>query len=248
MIQDLSFLERAHLFATLADVAYKDNCEQEFKDIGLTNYMFFDNQGAQGHAASNRDDIIISCRGTQPTKANDLLADIDVIPKTHGSGFVHSGFRREARKIMGLIFNYIKRYPGRKIWLCGHSLGAAMATYITQELEFASMNPTMLFTYGSPRVGSHDYVRDFHIEHHRFVNCNDAVTTVPFSAMGFKHHGTLHYINFYGNIRDLTSWQRFKDKWRAHWRSIKSGRLFDSIADHSISLYAEKIKNIDPSK
>jgi triacylglycerol lipase len=248
MIQDLRFLDKAYTFAVLAGAAYKDNCEQEFRDLGLKNYTFFDNQGAQGHAASNDDDIIISCRGTQPTQPNDLLADLDTIPKTHGTGFVHEGFRREARKIMGPIFAYIKRYPNRKIWICGHSLGAAMATYITQELEYANMNPTMLFTYGSPRVGSHDYVRDFHVEHHRFVNCNDMVTTVPPPFLGFKHHGTLHYINFYGNIRELTEWQRFKDKCRAHWRSISNGRWFDGIADHSVELYAEKIKNIDPSK
>jgi len=244
MINDLGFFEKAFIFAQLAGAAYKDDCDQEFEDIGLENYVFFDNQGAQGHAACNDDDLIITCRGTQPTKINDLLADLDTIPKTHGSGFVHEGFRREARKIMGLVFNYVKRYPGRKIWLCGHSLGAAMATYISQELEFAGMNPTMLFTYGSPRVGSHDYVRDFHVEHHRFVNCNDVVTRVPFYGMGFRHHGNLHYINFYGNIRNLTPWQRLKDKLRAHKRSWGQGRWFDGLDDHSIDLYAEKISTM----
>jgi len=244
MIQEMNFLEKAYLFATLAGAAYKDNCKKNFQDIGMENYVFFDNLGAQGHAACDAYDIIITCRGTQPTQANDLLADADAIPKRHGKGFVHEGFRREARKILPLIFNYINHYPNRKIWLTGHSLGAAMATYITQELEFAGYNTAMLFTYGSPRVGSHDYVEDFKTEHHRFVNCNDIVTTVPPTVLGYNHHGQLHYINFYGNIRALTWWQRFKDKLRAHKRAWSKGQWFDGIYDHSIEFYADKIKNI----
>jgi len=243
---DLPFLEKAYIFASLAGAAYKDDCEEDFEKLGLENYVFFDNLGAQGHAACNETDMIITCRGTQPTKANDLLADIDTIPKRHGEGFVHEGFRREARKILPLIFNYIRKYPNRRIWLTGHSLGAAMATYITQELEFANLQTAMLFTYGSPRVGSHAYVEGFKTEHHRFVNCNDMVTTVPPAVFLFKHHGTLHYINFYGNIRKLTGWQRIKDKWRAHKRAWAKKEWFDGIYDHSISLYATKIKKMAP--
>lgn len=248
MIQDLKFLERAYLFATLAGAAYKDDCSDDFKEINLKNYVFFDNEGAQGHAACNGDDLIITCRGTQPTQINDLLADLDTIPKRHGNGFVHAGFRKEARKILDLVMEYVKKYPKRTIWITGHSLGAAMATYITQELEFAGYEVAGLFTYGSPRVGSHDYVAGIKTDHHRFVNCNDMVTTVPPSALGFRHHGNLHYINFYGNIRDLSKWQRFKDKWRAHKRSWSKGQWFDGLYDHSVDLYAEKIKNIDTSK
>jgi triacylglycerol lipase len=248
MISDLSFLEKAYAFAVLASAAYKDDCRKEFEDLGLTNYVFFDNAGAQAHAASNAYDIIITCRGTQPTKINDLLADLDTIPKRHGRGFVHEGFRREARKVLPMIFNYINHYPNRKIWVTGHSLGAAMATYIMQELEYANLDTAMLFTYGSPRLGSHDYVQDFKTEHHRFVNCNDMVTTVPPPALGFRHHGKLHYINFYGNIRDLSWWQRFKDKWRAHKRSWSKGQWFDGLYDHGMDHYIEKIKNIDPAK
>jgi len=248
MIADMSFLDKSYLFATLAGAAYKDDCSSNFEQINLSNYEFFNVEGAQGHGACNETDLIITCRGTQPTQPNDLLADLDTIPKRHGNGWVHEGFRREARKILPLVIDYIKKYPNRKIWLTGHSLGAAMALYITQELEYEQFNPQMLFTYGCPRLGSHDYVEGVKTEHHRFVNCNDMVTTVPPSAIGFRHHGNLHYINFYGNIRTLSKWQRFKDKLRAHKRSWSKGQWFDGIYDHSIDRYADKIKNIDPTK
>lgn len=246
MISGLSFLEKAYTFASLAGAAYKDDCKEIFKNLELENYVFFDNAGAQGHAACNEEDMIITCRGTQPTQVNDLLADLDTIPKSHGKGFVHAGFRRESKKILPLIFKYINQYPNRKIWITGHSLGAAMATYIAQELEFVKKPATMLFTYGSPRVGSHDYVEDFKTEHHRFVNCNDMVTRVPPVGFGFRHHGSLHYINFYGDIRELTTWQKIKDRLRSHKRAWEKGEWFDGIYDHSIDLYATKINKMAP--
>ena len=147
-----------------------------------------------------------------------------------------------------MVVEYVKQFPNRNIWLAGHSLGAAMALYITQELEFEGYAPSMLFTYGCPRLGNKDYVDSIKTKHNRFVNCNDMVTTVPPSALGFKHDGELFYINFYGNIRPLSGWQRFKDKLRAHKRSWSKGQWFDGIYDHSIGLYAEKIKNMDPTK
>ena len=248
MIQNWSFLEKSYVFATFASAAYKDDCSMDFKKYNLKNYVFFTNNGAQGHAACNNDDLVITCRGTQPTQVNDLYADLDTIPKRHAEGWVHEGFRREARKLLPMIINYVRQYPNRTIWLTGHSLGAAMALYITQELEYEGLNPTMLFTYGCPRLGNQTYVNCIKTEHHRYVNCNDVVTTVPPTWLGFRHDGNQHYINFYGNIRPLTTWQTIKDKWRAHKRSWLSGKWFDGIDDHSVDLYASKIKNIDLSK
>jgi len=248
MINSWSFLEKSYVFALLAGAAYKDNCKDDFKKYNLKNYVFFSNDGAQGHASCNNEDLIIACRGTQPTQLNDILADLDAIPKRHADGWVHEGFRREARKLLPMIINYIRQYPDRTIWLTGHSLGAAMALYITQELEYEGFNPKMLFTYGCPRLGNQDYVDSIKTEHHRFVNCNDIVPKVPLTTGGYRHHGYEHYINFYGNIRELNFWQKIKDHWRAHLRSWKQCKWFDGIEDHNISLYAEKIKNIDINK
>jgi triacylglycerol lipase len=242
MITDMSFLDKSYMFAILAGAAYKDDSSVEFNQYNLTNYVFFDKLGAQGHAACNDTDIVITCRGTQPDQINDLAADADAIPKRHANGWVHEGFRREARKLLPMILNYIRAYPKRNVWLTGHSLGAAMALYITQELEFEGLNPSMLFTYGCPRLGNRSYVESVKTEHHRYVNCNDVVPTVPPFLMGYRHHGNLHYINFYGNIRNLTLWQNIKDKIRAHLNAITKFEVFEGIDDHSVSLYAERIK------
>ena len=79
------------------------------------------------------------------------------------------------------------------------------------------------------------------VTHYRFVNNNDVVTGVPFWLMGYRHHGDLQYINYYGNIRKMSWWQRFKDSWRGRGKALKKFQLFDGMYDHSITGYADKL-------
>jgi len=84
-----------------------------------------------------------------------------------------------------------------------------------------------------------DALNNDNIKHYRFVNNNDVVTKVPLWLMGYKHHGDLTYINFYGNIRKLTTWQMIKDKWRG-WRS----NALDGVADHGMGNYVKHTKGL----
>jgi triacylglycerol lipase len=103
-----------------------------------------------------------------------------------------------------------------------------------------------LYTFGSPRVGNRAFVKEMvndNINHWRFVNNNDIVTKVPFPFI-YRHHGQLVYINHHGNIRKMTPWQRFKDRWRGRARALAKGQLFDGIFDHSMDLYYKKIQHV----
>jgi triacylglycerol lipase len=133
----------------------------------------------------------------------------------------------------------LQRIGKRKLYICGHSLGAAMATICASRLE--EHHPE-LYTYGSPRVGGKEFVRNCLVNHNRHVNNNDMVTSVPFWIMGFRHHGDLTYINFYGNIRQLTKWQRVKDQLRGRWAAIKKYQFFDGIRDHNMGSYSKYLK------
>jgi triacylglycerol lipase len=135
--------------------------------------------------------------------------------------------------------NSLELPQNTKIVCTGHSLGAAIATIVASRLDADE-----LYTFGSPRVGNKAFVDEMmndKIKHYRFVNNNDVVTTVPFAFMGYRHNGDLIYINFYGNIRKMTTWQRIKDKWRGRWHALKKGQPFDGAFDHSITLYYEKL-------
>ena len=121
-----------------------------------------------------------------------------------------------------------------------------MATICASRLrEDDKGNVKALYTYGSPKVGGKLFVWNLdELEHYRFVNNNDMVTRVPLWIMGYRHHGNLTYINHYGNIRSMTSYQRFKDKMRGRWAAIRKLQFFDGIRDHDINKYCKKLKGL----
>lgn len=235
--------EVCHKMAQLAQIAYMDGKEAAAhkKDLGYTGHKFFENDGAQCHAFWNREEYVLAFRGTEPSELSDVLADLNAIPRgamTHG--LVHSGFRNELDKLWdAIVAHHDKGHQNKKMWITGHSLGAAMATIATSRFE-ETRKVEQLTTFGSPRVGTRKFVKHIETKHMRFVNNNDIVTKVPLWIMGYKHHGVLQYINFYGNIRKLTAWQMVKDKWRG-W---KSG-LLDGALDHGMDNYVRctKVKN-----
>jgi len=114
-----------------------------------------------------------------------------------------------------------------------------MATLAASRLE-EEVNVEQLTTFGSPRVGTRKFVKNIKTKHLRFVNNNDIVTKVPLFLMGYRHHGTLQYINFYGNVRKLTTWQMIKDRWRGY----KSG-ILDGAADHGMQNYVQSTSKLD---
>ena len=232
----------AILAARAAKWAYENgtDAKPEFKTLGFKTHRFLDKDGAQVHLCNNDDTALIACRGTEPKELNDLIADLNTIPKRHGPGFVHSGFRGEARKIWNSVHTFAKKHKDKKIIVCGHSLGAAMATYIAQELRWHDIKNVTLYTFGSPKLGNSSYVDAMDVPHWRFVNNNDVVCKVPPSLIGFRHHGELKYINYYGNIRKVTRWQRIKDQLRGRWRALRKFQLFDGAFDHSMDLYLNK--------
>jgi len=231
----------SYFFAEVSALAYHDGtrAKKELQKIGFKSYKFLDNDGAQAHIFNNKDHLIIAFRGTEPKQFSDVKADLLAIKrKSKTEGRVHMGFKVELRKLWNDITGLIDKKK-QKIWITGHSLGGAMATLCASRLE--EKEPT-LYTYGSPKVGGREFCDGCDVEHYRFRNNNDIVPTVPLWLMGFRHHGNLQYINYYGNIRNLTIWQKFKDSMRGRLKALKKFQLFDGLYDHSITGYADNLK------
>lgn len=226
--------------ALCAKIAYLDGPEAkpEYEALGYTGHEFFDIDGAQCHAVWNDETYVLCFRGTEPDEITDVLADLKAFPrKSMTDGWVHMGFRGELDKIWLHIKEHQRNYQGREFRICGHSLGAAMATLATSRFEDVIKAPvTSLYTFGSPRVGTRSFIKGINTPHFRFVNNNDIVTTVPLALMGYKHHGQRVYINYHGKIRKLTFWQVVKDKLRGY----RSGVL-DGAMDHSMDNYVKFI-------
>ena len=247
----MSFKNRSLLFAKLSKISYYNlkDAKKQAKTLGFTTVEFYDKEGAQAYRFMNKDDLVIACRGTQPTEFNDISADLKALPvMAETISRVHQGFKAEVDELWPAISEDINRKAnlGKTLWFCGHSLGAAMATIMCSRcMHDVELNdPVELYTFGSPRVGWRGYIKSLNVTHHRWKNNNDIVTTVPLWAMGYVHHGTQHYLNAYGNYRKPTGWQLWKDKWRGIWMGLKQGKI-DSFGDHSMVEYIKHIENLD---
>jgi len=236
-------IENCSKMAKAAQTAYLDGkpAKPEYKKLGYTTHKFIDIDGAQCHIVSNKDEVVLCFRGTEPTEFSDITADLNAFPDkaNNGHGLVHNGFQEEVNKVWDTITASLNKMKldGKNLFVCGHSLGGAMATIATSRL---GDKVNALYTYGSPRVGTRSFVKSFaQIPHYRHVNNNDMVTKVPFALMGYKHHSKARYINYYGNIRSLTPWQRIKDQWRGRWAALKKGCPFDGAYDHGMKYYVQ---------
>ena len=245
-IAELTFYQRSLLFAELSAIAYLDekDAKKHASELGFTTVEFYNIEGAQAYRFMNKHDMVIACRGTQPAEYNDIKADLNALPIISETvSRVHMGFKAEVDE----LWPHVKEDMDRKVnlkkdhWFCGHSLGAALATIMASRCKHDPKlsDPVELYTYGSPRVGWKGYCDSLEVEHNRFVNNNDIVTTVPLVIMGFRHHGTCLYFNTWGNLRELTFWQNIKDKLRGMWRGLKAFKI-DKFSDTNMSEYLKQ--------
>ena len=239
-ISQLTFNERALLFANLATIAYEDPKKAKISmrrlQAGFTTLEFYDNGGAQAYRFMNKYDIVIACRGTEPTQWNDIKADLRAIPvMAETVSRVHKGFKAEVDDLWPMVKEDLESVgKSRKAWFCGHSLGAAMTTIMASRCNYDVDMPDIeeVYTFGSPRVGFKKYCGSLNVAHHRFVNNNDIVTRVPLWTMGYRHHGTMHYFNRHGDLAKMT----WGDRLRGMWDGLKKGSI-DVVADHPMSAY-----------
>jgi len=243
MIKDKTFKQRALLFATLADAAYKDKkgATKVAKELGFTTTVFYDKAGAQAYKFMNRHDLVIACRGTEPTQWNDISADLKAVPVAAETvSRVHKGFKLEVDELWPMIIRDVATHAAkRNVWFTGHSLGAAMTTIMASRCA-EDADVCEVYTFGSPRVGWKKYCRSLNVTHHRFVNNNDIVSRVPLAIMGYKHHGTEHYFNSEGKLTKMT----WKDRFSGMWDGLKKGSI-DVIADHPMSQYLSCIEKME---
>lgn len=252
-IKDLPFHDQALLFAELSRVAYftEYHATRLAKKLGFTTVEYYNIDGAEAYRFMNKHDMVFACRGTQPKQFNDIKADARSWPIVSETvGRVHSGFKGEVDKLWGKIReDIIREQKTRHLYFIGHSLGAAMSTILSSRCRGDRLikHPAALHTFGSPRVGWKNYINNFPMVHYRWVNNSDIVTRVPFYFMGYRHHGVCMYFNHWGNIRNITGWQRTKDVWRGIFKGIQNLK-FDSVSDHNPKEYIKHIKRLRDGK
>ena len=256
MIKSLKLHEQAALFAKLSSIAYmhpekKSDKGELLQDKALElgfKATFISNKGAEAYIFEDKENIVIACRGTEPKQIKDIKADLQIkrVPADTGIGKVHRGFKLYTDKIWDKLVDAIKnsKRENKELWITGHSLGGAMATVMakrcaeTDELK----TPTMVFTYGSPRVGNGDYVNsiDQALVHHRFMNDGDIVTKIP-TAPFYFHCGALHHISKNGEVSTYHKINWFDTIVDSLKHPIKS--LIGDAKDHSSDNYVALLES-----
>jgi len=137
---------------------------------------------------------LVAFRGTQPDEIRHLATNLQAQQTdwSESGGRVHAGFAEAARSVLPQVRDWLRgaALQHSRLILAGHSLGAALATLAATVLQ-----PAMLVTLGSPRVGDADFVSvlaDLHVM--RIVDGCDVVTQLPPALSFYAHAGAVSYI------------------------------------------------------
>ena len=241
--EQMTQMERALVAAKLSAYAYKTEKQAKAatKKMGFPWCKLISRDGAECLIVKDRNDLWFAFRGTEPSKINDVMADLNVIKgAAKAGGKVHSGFQQEVNDLWMDILAEIEHNDQLKVrkdvYMTGHSLGAAMATIAATRYQ-----PIELFTFGSPRVGGSKFIRNIKCPHLRFMNNNDIVCRIPPAWLGFRHHGDMIYFNSEGVKQDKPTW---KDLFKGVLNSWKRWKFFDGIVDHGMPNYVKAITKL----
>jgi hypothetical protein len=118
------------VMAKCSETAYLDGKKAKplYKGLGFSRHKYFDKNGAQAHAAYDKEWFVLAIRGTEVKSWSDIKADLNVksITAKYSHGKVHEGFEKEVDKLWVDIRDYVlKQCKDRKLIITGHSLGVA---------------------------------------------------------------------------------------------------------------------------
>ncbi len=205
-------LVNAWWLAEISTLAYADEdfASSRLRRAGLPQVRFFDKQSTQCYVAHNDQFAIVAFRGSEIWKKEgafdlskvvaDFKADVDIrLTAWPPGGKVHRGFKDALEEVWSDLFAYITQLDrkGCKIWMTGHSLGAALATLCAGRYG----DVQGVYSFGSPRVGDDGFKEKLQAKIYRIVNNDDLVARVPPSG-AYVHVGELKFIDNNGKIWD----------------------------------------------
>lgn len=237
--------------AIFSELASKDGVgvSDDLSGTGFTLTKFIDlkKTDTQAFIVSSKDNIVIFYRGTKDRQ--DIKTDLNFIkdsaPSNKKGEEIHRGFKRAYDSVKSQVAAEVKKlHKGskRKVWVTGHSLGAALAGITVYDLEKnQGIIISGIYNFGQPRFSNKSFAKTydkiFKSRTFRIVNNNDIVARIPLRAMGYQHTGTLYYFDRHGNLKKgYTWWQEFIDRLFGKFDDAFDGDI-DFIADHNMKTY-----------
>jgi triacylglycerol lipase len=231
---------------------------------------FFDDAGTDTHALGMLSEsyAVVAFRGTESKEnwstnldykpkrvANfegmHLRDDLDDLERWLSEIRVHSGFETALASVWPQLAEFCARVHAARVplYVCGHSLGGALATVFYLLLSIADSERSALppcagvYTFGQPRVGNAP-MREFLAREgarlQRIRNRGDAVPSVPPSKPhGYKHAGDELFIDADGLlVQRASAWKRQ----RVILSRVAATAGRSSVGDHAQSNYVDSVK------
>lgn len=217
-------------------------------------------RGTEAYLCKNEEMAVLVFRGT--TDGTDWKTNFNVRKRRISAGVyegeethvkVHSGFYDAFMQHANAIKSDLDALPkDLPIFFTGHSLGGALAQLATA--RFQSDQVAACYTFGSPRAG--DITLDGYVKppHYRVTNGWDIVPFIPFFLLGYRHCGDTRSV-----VRTPPDLLRRSRGVTKQWVIVLLGAMFTValklipftqrsrfvlIADHSISLYVERLTEL----
>jgi len=189
------------------------NLLNELNRAGLEIETSFVEKGTEVLLLKGKEFYALAFRGTEVTSIGDIRTDLKFsqVASVSSKGFIHQGFQEAFQLVHREIQDYLDK-PGMEplpLFITGHSLGGALATIAAKELKYRH-GIAACYTYGSPRVGDEEWVKEIKVPVYRVVNSADPVTWLPpkgdfvdFFALFAKMLGPVYGKIFRGVLRKL---------------------------------------------
>jgi hypothetical protein len=254
----------ALVMATLCALSYyapEDQMTWASRQPSVKSLHFLDSKetGTQVSVIETDKALLVAPRGTPLTfdrtpgialEGQDLANDFNAWPVKNydGSARVHAGFKRASDGIWDQLKPYLEqaRASHKAIHMCGHSLGAAVATNLADRMHHElQILPDSLTTLGAPDVGwvkEQRHLREIGLEARtlRFVNNIDPVPgAVPLG----KPLGKTVYFNHEGQA-ELGEGPHTLDRLKGLGDSLRHLQ-FNPLQDHFPLEYRRLIANKD---
>ena len=227
-------------------IAFNKGTQVTLKGIGWPVLQIFntlDSSQQFGQIWMNDKYIWIVLRGTTDKSLSEWVADLSIsqvsaalnknnlkLPNfvdQNPNIMIHSGFCEIWGQVQQKIVDFVSLNGENKtVILCGHSLGAAVATLLALQLHTDNYN-VLLYTTASPRVGNNDFVsfvKDTKLNIYSQVNTEDLIPNMPLSvALNTKQPENPYFYAMTTKAMTFTS----------NWLSI--------INNHTIGNYQENV-------
>ena len=148
------------VFAILSKISYASGSERtkELKDFKLNKQFIILNEYSNNNILTVKDkkskNVICAVRGTNPRNVSDLVEDAIITVGSQDS--------ERLREIEGIVEKVVKKYGKDNITITGHSLGAHLATTISDDLDIKAV----VFNVGSSPLDSRGFRSSEKIKHY----------------------------------------------------------------------------------